>query len=88
MLGREDLANRFEYHPPVTEERRQAHQQIRQNCFALATRIDVLLPDGREKSLAITHLEEVMFWANGGLARSPDPAADEPTPASPEALTG
>jgi len=32
--------------------------------------LNEIIPDGREKSLAITHLEEVMFWSNAGLARS------------------
>lgn len=32
--------------------------------------IDALVPDGREKSLALTHLEETVMWANAGVARS------------------
>jgi len=27
------------------------------------------VPDGRERSVAMTKLEEVMFWANAGIAR-------------------
>jgi len=30
-----------------------------------------VVPDGREMSLAITNLEQVMFWANAALARQP-----------------
>lgn len=67
-----DLENRFRYHPPQTEQRRQAHETVRSGLLTTAERLDELLPDGREKSLAITKLEEAMFWANASLARQPD----------------
>lgn len=62
-----DLAHRFAYHPPATED---AHGRVRQRCHKLADTLNDQLPDGREKSLAITHLEETMFWANAALARA------------------
>jgi hypothetical protein len=31
--------------------------------------LNELVPDSREKSLAITHLEEAVMWANAGIAR-------------------
>ncbi len=43
--------------------------------MALAYAAD--LPDGREKSLAITHLEEAMFWSNAAIARCPQNQAKE-----------
>lgn len=67
-----DLDNRFSYHAPATVERRQAHDTVRGGCLALAQTLDGLLPEGREKSLAITNLEQVMFWGNAALARTPD----------------
>lgn len=68
----EDLENRFRYHPPQTEQRRSAHDSVRGALLGVADHFNTLLPDGREKSLAITKLEEVMFWANASLARQPD----------------
>lgn len=64
-----DIENRFTYHPPAGEQEAFAHNQIRGFCGELATHLNYALPEGREKSLAITKLEEVMFWANASLAR-------------------
>lgn len=68
----DDLDNRFEYHPPLTEDRRLAHETVRHMCRELAHHVDEVVPDGREKALAVTKIEEVMFWANAGLARQLD----------------
>lgn len=68
-MSPEDIANRFAFHAATTEEKRDAHTSVRQNCRRLADVLNELLPEGREKSLAITKLEEVMYWGNAGLAR-------------------
>jgi hypothetical protein len=67
-----DLDNRFRYHPPQTEQRRAAHESVRDGLLVVAKHFDVLLPAGREKSLAMAKLEEAMFWANASLARHSD----------------
>lgn len=64
-----DIANRFAFHPATTDEKRDAHTSVRQQCRALADALNEQLPEGREKALAITHLEEVMLWGNAALAR-------------------
>lgn len=64
-----DLENRFEFHPANKEETKQAHDNVRNMCLRFAIDLNNLVPEGREKSLAITHLEEVMLWANAGIAR-------------------
>lgn len=69
MIGADDLANRFTYHPPPTPERVKAHVDIRNAGHELASLIDSLVPDSREKSLAVTAIEEAVMWANAGLAR-------------------
>ena len=65
-----DMLNRFSFHPAKDDVTKQAHETIRNQCLKLTSYIDGLVPDGREKSLAITHLEEVMMWANAGIARN------------------
>lgn len=64
-----NLHNRFEYHAPDDPSKVEAHQKVRQILRDAALEIDDLLDDSREKSLAITQLEQAMFWANAGLAR-------------------
>jgi hypothetical protein len=69
-MNQSDIDNRFAFHAAPDEEKRNAHSSVRMACHAAATRINELIPDEcREKSLAITALEESMFWANAALAR-------------------
>ncbi len=70
-MAPDDIANRFDFHPAATPERGEEHSRVRRACRALADELNGWLPEGREKELAITHLEEVMFWANAGIARQP-----------------
>lgn len=64
-----DLKNRFSYHAPKDEETKVLHEEIRTGCLELAVFIKKWVPAGREQALAITKLEEVMMWANAGIAR-------------------
>jgi hypothetical protein len=65
----EDIEHRFAFHAATTAEKRDAHTSVRQHCRRLADHINETCPDGREKSLAITAIEEAMFWGNAALAR-------------------
>jgi hypothetical protein len=64
-----DLHNRFDYHPPAGEQVAKAHEDVRAKCKSAAFLFNDLLPEGREKSLAVTKLEEAMMWANAAIAR-------------------
>lgn len=64
------MLHRFRHHPPVSEAVQSKFIAIRSKCADLALHINDNIPEGREKSLAITHLEEVMFWANAAIARN------------------
>jgi hypothetical protein len=73
-----DLVHRFAFHPADCKQKKEADERVRSACLALALELNDLLPDGREKSLAITHLEQVCMWANAAIARADSPS---PTPA-------
>lgn len=69
MIREEELKHRFMFHAATTVEKKNEHASVRMKCLELALFIHENVPDGREKSLAITHLEEVMMWSNAGIAR-------------------
>lgn len=68
MPTQADLNKRFNYHRP-DEAKAQRHQRIRDAHRALADVLDEELIECREQSLALTKIEEAMFWANAAIAR-------------------
>lgn len=68
-IGIDELGRRFRSYVPG-EVRAEQHRQVRDLCLKTAEALDALIPDSREKSLVMTRLEEVMFWANAGIARN------------------
>jgi hypothetical protein len=80
------LAHRFAYHPPSDPSIASKHEVIREACGALAQLLnEVIDKECREKSLATTSLEEVMFWANAAVARELNYRGD--SPATPPVMT-
>ncbi len=65
----DELNRRFDYHSPNTEQRRSDHELMRAAMKGAAMFVANTVPEGREKSLALTRLEEALFWSNAGIAR-------------------
>ena len=65
----EKIENAFTYHKPK-EGQPEKYGALRSKAKELAYLIDELCPDSREKSLAMTKLEEASMWANASIARS------------------
>lgn len=64
-----DMENRFTYHAPKAGQP-EIYIIIRNEAKSLAYLINNYCPESREKSLAITKLEEAMMWANASIARN------------------
>lgn len=65
----DDLKNRFIYHAPKGDQV-ERYQLLRDAGLGLAALIVHNSPPSREQSLALTKLEEALFWANAGIARN------------------
>ena len=60
----------FTYHAP-NELQRGQYERLRAAAKDLAHLINRECPGSREKSTALTRLDEVVFWANAAIARAP-----------------
>ena len=63
-----DLSSRFTYHPPK-DGQAERYQKIRDAAHGFAQLLNAECPESREKSLAVTHLEDAVMWANASIAR-------------------
>ena len=54
----------------VNDDQRIRMEGVRAKAMLLAMEICGSCPEGRERSLAITKLEEAVFWANASIARN------------------
>ena len=68
MLDKQDIDNRFTYHAPKPGQP-EIYSCMREKAKELAHYINKNVPDGIEQMLALTKLEEVVMWANAGIAR-------------------
>lgn len=66
------LENRFTYHRPHGNQA-QRYEEMRDAAHELGKLIVENTPSGREQSLALTKLDEVVFWANAAIARHETP---------------
>lgn len=60
------MSNRFNY-MKVDEEQKGNMESVRKGAKELEKHIELNCPPSREKSLAITKLEEAIMWANKSI---------------------
>lgn len=63
------IENAYIHHPADSIQEKK-YSRIRVKAKELAYLIDEECPDSREKSLAMTKLEEASMWANASIARN------------------
>jgi len=63
------LNNTYTYHEPKDDQPKR-YETLRADTKRLAAVILLLCPDSRERSIALTKLEECSFWANASIARN------------------
>jgi hypothetical protein len=66
---KEQNNNNFVYHAPKADQP-ERYAALRAKAKELADLIAEIVPASREQSVAITHLETAMMWANAGIARN------------------
>ena len=57
----------FTYHPPHGDQEAR-YTRIRDVAKELGLLVNGLCPDSREKSLALTSLQQTVMWANASIA--------------------
>lgn len=65
----DEVAVRFTYHKPHGDQPRR-YELLRSMAKALAELVYDSCPPSRERSIALTKLEEAVMWANAAIARN------------------
>lgn len=63
-----EITKRFTHHVPGPQQQND-HGAVREAYRLFAQTLNEWLPDGREKALTFTALEESSFWAHAAVAR-------------------
>jgi hypothetical protein len=68
-MTQEEIIARFTYHAPK-EDQATRYDAIRKEACGFALMLHLWTPESREQSLALTHLEQVVMFANAAIARN------------------
>ncbi len=62
-----NIEQTFTYHKPFGDQSRR-YEIIRNKAKELAWTIEQCCPDSRERSVALTNLQQTVMWANAAIA--------------------
>ena len=66
-MKQEEIDNIFVYHKPFGNQAIR-YEELRKKARELAEKVIMDCPDSREKSLAITNIQQAIMWANASIA--------------------
>ena len=66
-MTKEQIEEIFTYHKPFGDQA-ERYTQLRDFGRDMALLINNMCPESREKSLAITNLQQTIMWANAAIA--------------------
>lgn len=72
-LGDQEIENRFGFHKATVEGENATlpvHRDVRLMFRDFAEYLDVVLPEGRAKSVAFTELESASMWSHKAIAET------------------
>ncbi len=73
----EDVAriqNDFTFHPPISgSDQTERYERIREMGRLMAMELLATCPPSRELSVALTNLDQTVFWSNAAIARNERP---------------
>lgn len=72
----ERIERNFTYHPPSGAQVFR-YRELRDTAKRFAYLIVQDSPECREQSLALTHLEQAVMWANAAIARNENPTNED-----------
>lgn len=77
MTSPKEITERFSFHPG-TDITAPKHDLVRIQLRQVALWVNDEIPESREKSLALTALQEAMHWCNSAIAihTKPEPLRD------------
>lgn len=68
-MNPDEIRDRMAYHP-ATPDVAPKYDRLRNLMMAVAREAVAVVPDGREQSLMVTHMEEALMWGSKGIART------------------
>lgn len=71
-----DILDRVTYHE-VSAEGVKRITDLRYQAEMFMNAVRLLVPEGREKALAFTNIEQALMWSNAGIARHPSMQAED-----------
>jgi len=69
-MDNEQITHNFTNHPPQSDDIAARLDSLTAEFTIMAKMLNAVLPEGREKALALTNLEQCSMWSKAAVARN------------------